>query len=59
MTQIIACIKRIFCRHDWEICRDVGERFVCISGEQLYKRCRKCGKAKKWIYREYEGMGYK
>ena len=51
-------IKKLFCRHDWEICRKV-ERFAFISGEQLYRRCKKCGKVKKFIYREFEGYGYK
>lgn len=51
-------LKRLFCRHEWEICRKVGP-FACISGEQLYKRCPKCRKVKKWIFRQYEGGGYK
>lgn len=53
-------IKRLFCRHEWEVCRNVNPMlFACISGEQLYKRCTKCGKIKKWIYREFEGSGYR
>lgn len=51
-------IKRLFCKHHWETCRK-NEPFTCISGEQLYKRCTKCGKVKKWIFREFEGGGYK
>lgn len=51
-------IKRLFCHHDWEICRK-SEPFACISGEQLYKVCAKCGKVEKWIFRQYEGGGYK
>lgn len=51
-------IKRLFCRHEWEICRKVGG-YCCISGEQLYMRCKKCGKVEKYIYREYEGNGYR
>lgn len=50
--------KKLFCKHDWEIRRKV-ERFTCISGEQLYRRCKKCGKVGKYIYREYEGSGYR
>lgn len=50
--------RKLFCIHDWEICRKV-ERFTCISGEQLYRRCKKCGKVEKYIYREYEGSGYR
>ena len=51
-------LKRLFCRHQWAICRK-RERYACIGGEQLYIRCRKCGKVKKWIFRAYEGGGYK
>lgn len=55
---MVTWIKRLFCRHKWEICRKCGP-FACISGEQLYKVCAKCGKVEKWIFREYEGGGYK
>lgn len=51
-------LKRLFCRHKWEICRK-KEPFCRISGEQLYVLCTKCGKEKEWIFREYEGAGYK
>ena len=50
--------KKLFCKHDWEICQKI-EQFTCINGEQLYIRCKKCGKIEKYIYREYEGNGYK
>lgn len=57
---MLKVIRRLLCRHDWEVCTmDSGSPFVCISGEQLYKRCAKCGKVKKWIYRVFEGGGYK
>ncbi len=53
-------IKRLFCRHEWQVCRKVNlHGFSCISGEQLYKRCTKCGKVKKHIFVVYEWMGYK
>lgn len=53
-------LRQMLCRHKWEICRKVNEfGFASISGEQLYKRCPKCGKVKEHIFREYEGMGYK
>lgn len=52
-------LRRIFCRHSWQICRKVSGGFAIISGEQLYKRCSKCGKVKKWIYVEYEGDGFR
>ncbi len=55
---ILFKLKRLFCQHEWEVCIKV-EPFACISGEQLYKRCKKCGKVKKWIYRQFEGEGYK
>lgn len=32
---------KLFCRHDWEICRKI-ERFTCINGERLYRRCKNC-----------------
>ena len=51
-------IRQIFCKHDYEICRKV-EEFHSLNGEQLYKVCKKCGKVEKYIYREFEGMGYK
>lgn len=52
--------KQMFCRHDWQVCRKVSDGpFVCISGEQLYRRCTKCGKVEKYIHLEYEGLGYK
>lgn len=51
-------IKRLFCKHQWDICRK-NEPFACISGEQLYRRCKKCGKVEKHIFRVYEGCGYK
>lgn len=51
-------IKRLFCKHDWEICRKI-DAFQCLKGEKLYKRCKKCGKIVEYIYREYEGDGYK
>ena len=52
-------VRRLFCRQEWEVCRRIEPGFACISGEQLYRRCVKCGKVKKWIYREYEGSGYR
>jgi len=51
-------IKQLFCKHDWEVCRQ-NSMFYCISGEQLYKRCKKCGKVVEYIYREFEGAGYR
>lgn len=51
-------IRQIFCKHDYDICRKV-EKFHSLRGEQLYKVCNKCGKVEKYIYREFEGMGYK
>lgn len=59
-NDMLKWIKRLFCRHEWKVCRKVNlHGFSCISGEQLYKRCTKCGKVKKHIFVEYEGMGYK
>ena len=51
-------IKRLFCKHNYEIVRKV-EKFSSLRGEQLYKRCTKCGKVVPYIYREYEGGGYR
>lgn len=56
--KIIEEVKQAFCKHDYEVCRKV-EPFCSLRGEQLYKRCRKCGKVIPYIYREFEGMGYK
>lgn len=46
------------CEHEWEICKK-AEPFMSLRGEQLYKRCLKCGKVEEYIFREYEGGGYK
>lgn len=51
-------LRRLVCRHHWELCRKVGG-YSSLRGEQLYRRCTKCGKVVKDIYREFEGMGYK
>ena len=56
---IMNIIRQLFCHHDWEVCRRIESGFACISGEQLYRRCTKCGKVEKWIWREYEGNGYR
>lgn len=58
MKRIKSFLKQLFCRHDFEICRQSGP-FFSLGGEQLYKVCKRCGKVEKYIYREYEGMGYK
>lgn len=50
--------KRLFCKHDWEIVREKS-MFFSLYGEQLYLRCKKCGKVVEYIFREYEGNGYK
>ena len=46
-------IKQLFCRHDWEIVKKVSKLY-CIGGEQLYKRCKKCGKVVEYIYLKHE-----
>lgn len=51
-------IKQFFCKHKWEIVRKTG-MFQSLRGEQLYRRCEKCGKVVKYIYREHEGNGFK
>lgn len=55
---MIQVLKRLFCRHKWEVVRRI-DKFQSLSGEQLYRRCEKCGKVVKYIYREYEGNGFK
>ena len=45
-------LKRLFCKHDWEIVRKES-MFYSLHGEQLYKRCKKCGKVVKYIYQVY------
>lgn len=57
--QIIKSLRQRFCKHEWELCREGAAPFLCISGEQIYRRCRKCGKVEKAFFREYEGGGYK
>lgn len=49
---------QMFCKHDYKIVRKYS-LYQCNSGEQLYKQCKKCGKVSKWVFREYEGNGYK
>lgn len=56
---MLRLVRRILCRHSWQVCTKVRDGFAIISGEQLYKRCTKCGKIKKWIYAEFEGGGYR
>ena len=51
-------IKQLFCKHDYEVVRKVST-FHSLNGEQLYQRCKKCEQVIPYIYREYEGMGYK
>ena len=51
-------LKKLFCKHDWEICTK-DAMFHSLRGEQLYRRCKKCGKVEEWIFREYEGNGYR
>lgn len=51
-------VKRLFCRHKYITVRKI-EPYCCISGEQLYKKCEKCGKVKPYIFREFEGPRYK
>lgn len=51
-------LKQLFCKHDWEIVKK-SSMFFSLKGEQLYKRCKKCGKVVEYIYQEYEGKGYK
>jgi len=45
---MIQWIKKLFCKHDWKICKK-KEMFASISGEQLYKVCQKCGKVEEYI----------
>lgn len=58
MTETKTKLKRLFCRHKWEVVSRI-DKFQSLRGEQLYRRCEKCGKVVKYIYREYEGNGYK
>lgn len=44
MFLILRLIRRLFCRHDWKLCRRIGAGFAAINGEQLYRRCTKCDK---------------
>lgn len=39
-SERIKTIKQRFCTHEWELCRKSG-MFLCISGEQIYRRCKK------------------
>lgn len=55
---MIQVLKRLFCRHKWEIVRRI-DKFQSLRGELLYRRCEKCGKVVKHICREYEGNGFK
>ncbi len=59
---MIRLIKRLFCRHDDEVVKKVDPSgFQVLSGDQLYLRCKKCGRVKKFIFAEYndDGTGYK
>lgn len=49
-------IRKMFCRHVWGVA--VSTRSI-ISGEQIYRRCKKCGKVEKLISKEFEEMEHK
>lgn len=52
-------IKQIFCRHkETELMTQKGPFFV-ISGERVYKVCKRCGKVTSSYFLEHEGRGYK
>lgn len=55
---LLKSIKQRFCNHEWELCKKVS-MFSCISGEQIYRRCKKCGKVEEAFSRQYEGGSYK
>lgn len=46
-------LKQLFCKHDWDIVTKVS-KFHCLSGEQLYKRCKKCEKVIPYIYIKHD-----
>lgn len=57
--KIIKSLHQRFCKHEWELCREEAGPFLPISGEQIYRRCQKCGKVEKAFFQKYEGGGYK
>lgn len=53
---IIKLLNQKFCRHVWGVAVSTCS---IISGEQLYRRCKKCGKVEKLISKELEEMEHK
>lgn len=51
--------KKIFCKHEYEYVKKITNGYSCISGDEIYERCKKCGKLKYVGFWEFEGMGYK
>lgn len=51
--------KQIFCRHkETELMTQRGA-FCVISGDRIYKVCKRCGKVISSYFAEHEGRGYK
>ena len=60
MKNIKLILKKSFCKHEYQEMKKVDtSKYMCISGEEIYIVCKKCGKVKDSYFREYEGMGYK
>lgn len=49
--------KKIFCKHNYEIVKEI-KKYESLAGDMLYKRCKKCGKIKKYGYYTTEEQQY-
>lgn len=60
MKNIKLILKQTFCKHEYQEMKKIDtSKYMCISGEEIYIVCKKCGKVKDSYFREYEGMGNK
>ena len=60
MKNIKLILKQTFCKHEYQEMKKVDtSKYMCISGEEIYIVCKKCGKVKDSYFREYEGTGHK
>ena len=53
MKNIKLILKQTFCKHEYQEMKKVDtSKYMCISGEEIYIVCKKCGKVKDSYFRE-------
>lgn len=53
----MSIFKKIFCKHEYEYVREI-KKYSCLSGDMIYKRCKKCGKLKDGQFMTNEEQQY-